>query len=108
MNPHQRQSQWLQLVGSLADNNGQMTMWEHWLILLVIHQANTLNSDNPQMNFILHWGIVTHLRSHHFQALPSFTTRPNPTLPSAHNQVLVQSKDISDMGLLARAFCREA
>jgi len=63
--------------------------------MLEIHQANTLNSGNCRTKFILHPGIVTRLRSHHFQALPSFTTLPHSTWHQASNQALVgQLKDI--------------
>jgi len=63
-----------------------------------IHRAKTLNSGSPQIKFILHWGIVTRPRSHHFQALPSSTTMPHSTWHQAHNQALVQRKDIRVMG----------
>jgi len=54
---------------------------------------------NPRIKFILHRGIVTRLRSHHFQALPSFTTLPHSTWHQASNHALVvQPKDIRVMG----------
>ena len=67
--------------------------------MLEIHRAKTLNSGNRQIKFILHQGIVTHHRSHHFQALPRSTTLPNSTWHQAYNQAQVgQPKDISVMG----------
>jgi len=84
-----RQPIWLQHVGCLAHNNAQMTMWEHHMMIQEISRPKTLNSGNPWINFIhyhhhhhhhhhhRHQGIVTRLRSHHFQALPSSTPRPH-------------------------------
>jgi len=96
-----RLSIWLQEVGSLAHNHTQMTMWEHQIIMLEEHRAKTLNSDNPRINYIHphhHQGIVTHLRSHHLQALPSSTTRLHSIWHQAHNQALVQPENIRVMG----------
>jgi len=73
-------------------------MWEHRILMLEIHRTKTLNSGNPQIKFILHWGIVTRPCSHHFQALPSSTTMPHSTWHQAHNQALVQPKNIRVMG----------
>jgi len=63
-----------------------------------IHRAKTLNSGNPRIQFILHYGICTHRRSHHLQALPSSTTMPHSTWHQASNQALLQPKDIRVMG----------
>jgi len=93
-----RQPIWLQHVGWWAHNNTQMTMWEHQIIMLEIHKGKALNSGNPQIKVNLHQGIVTGLRSHHFQALPSFSTIPHSPWHQAHNQVLVQHNDIWVMG----------
>jgi len=96
---HRRQPIWLHRVACLApNNNAQMTMWEHQIIMLEIHQTKTLNSGNQRINFLYHRGIVTHLRSLHFQALPSSTTMPHSTWHQAHNQALVQPKDMRVMG----------
>jgi len=90
----------LQQVGCLAHNNAQMTMCEHQMIMLELNWAKTLNSGNPRITFIHHHhpGIATCLRSHHFQTLPSSTTRPHSTWHQAHNQALVQPKDIRVVG----------
>jgi len=93
-----RQPIWLQPVGCVAHNNTQMPMWEHEIVMLDVHWGKTLNSGNPQITFILHWGIVTSLRSHHLLALPSSTTMPHSTWHQAHNQALVQPKDIWVIG----------
>ena len=76
---HQRQPISLPRVGCLGQNNAQKTMWEHLPLMLEIHQAKTLNSGNRRIKFILHRGIVTCLRSLHFQVLSSFTTLPHST-----------------------------
>jgi len=74
-------------------------MWEHLTTMLEMNCAKTLNSGNPRIKFILHWSIVTRLHSHHFLALPSFTTLPYSTWHQACNQALeVQPKDIRVMG----------
>jgi len=89
---------WLQQLGCLAHNNAQMTVWKHQILMLETHQSNRLNSCNPQINSILHQDIVTRLRSHHFQALPSSTTMPDSIWHPAHNRALVQPKDIWVIG----------
>ena len=62
----QRHLIWLQQVGCLADNNAQMTTWEHQIIMLEIYQAKTVKLGNPRSNLIdQHRGIVTLLRSQH-------------------------------------------
>jgi len=68
--------------------------------MLEIHWAKTLNSGNLRINFIHHHlqGIVTHLRSHHFQALRSSTTSLRSPWHEPHNQALVRPKDIRLMG----------
>jgi len=70
------------------------------MIMLEIHRAMTLNLGNLWLNFIHHHhqGIVTRLHSHHFQVLPSSTTRLHSTWHQAHNQALVRLKDIRVMG----------
>jgi len=68
------------------------------MIMLELHQAKALNLGNPQINFIHHWGSVTRVPSHHFQALPSSTTLPYSTSHQACNQALVQPKDIRVVG----------
>jgi len=93
-----RQPIWLDWLGCLAHNNAQMTMWVHQIIMLEIHQAKTLNSGNPQIKFIHHRGIVFRPRSHHFQVLPRSTTMPHSVWLQAHNQALVEPKDIWVMG----------
>jgi len=98
MDLRQRQPIWLQLVRCLAHNNAQMTMWEIQTIMLEIHQAKTLNSGNPEIEFILHQGIVPRLRSPHLHTLPSSTTMPHSTWHQAHNQALVQPKNIRVVG----------
>ena len=53
---------------------------EHQIIMLEIHHAKTVNSGNLRINFFHYYqGIVTHLCSHHFQALPGSTTLPHST-----------------------------
>jgi len=100
---HRRQPIWLHRVSCLAHNIAQKTMWEHLTIMLEIQQAKTLNSGNAGIKFIPHRGIVTHLRSYHFQALPSFTTLPHSTWHQARNQTLVvQPQDIRVMGHLGK------
>jgi len=47
---------------------------------------------------MLHWGIVTLLRSQHFQVLPSSTTLPHWTRRQARDQTQVQPKDVWLMG----------
>jgi len=98
MGLHRRPPIWLHLAACLAHNNTQMTMWEHQITMLEIHRTKTLNSGNPQINFLHHRGIVTRLRSLHFQALPSSTTMPHSTWYQAHNQALEQPKDMRVMG----------
>jgi len=98
MDLHRRQTIWLQQVGCLAHNNAQRIMWEHQIEILEIHQTKTLNSGNHRINFIHHRGIVTYVRSYHFQALPSSTTLPHSTWHQACNQAVVQPNDIRVMG----------
>jgi len=73
-------------------------MWEDQIITLEMNRTKTFNSGNPRINFLHHRGIVTHLPSLHFQALPSSTTMPHSTWHQAHNQALVQPKDMQVMG----------
>jgi len=98
MDLHWRHPIWLQLVGSLALSNGQMTIWEHQMPMLEIQQANTLNASSPGINIIHHPGMVTCLCSPHFWALPSSTTLRPSTWHQDHNQALVQPRDIWAMG----------
>jgi len=96
---HWRQPIWLQQVGCLAHTNARRTMLEHQIIMLEIQWAKTLKWGNPQINFIHHRGIVSHLRNHHFQALPSSPTLSHPIWHEVRNQALVvQPKDIRVMG----------
>jgi len=87
-----------QQVGCLAHHDDKRTMLEHQIILMEIQQAKRCNSGNPRMKFIHHQGIVTCLRSHHFQALCCSSTLPHSTWQEAHNQALVQPKNIRVMG----------
>jgi len=98
MDLRRRQPIWLVLVGCLAHRNAQITLWEHQIIMLEIHRAKSLNSGNPQIKCIVHRDIATRVRSHHFQALPSFNTMPHSTWHQAHNQAQEQHKDIQIMG----------
>jgi len=76
-----------------------MTIWEHQIIMLEIQRARILDSGNKQINLLNHRSIVTLLRSHRFQALPSSTTLPHSTWHQACNQALVvRSQDIRVMG----------
>jgi len=95
-----RQTVFHQLVGCLAHNNAQMTMWKCQITMLELHWTKTLNSANPRINFIHHHdqGIVTSLRSHHFPALPSSSTMFDSTWHQDQNHALVRHKDIWDMG----------
>jgi len=89
-----RQPIWLQQVGCLAHSNSQMTMWERQIIMLEIHWAKALNLGNRGTNIIHHRCIVTCLRNHHIQLLSSSTTLPHSTWHQAHNQALVEPRDI--------------
>jgi len=95
---HRRQPILLQQVGFLAHINAQRTMWENQMIMLEIHRAKTVISGNPPNQFHPPPGIVTPLRRHHFQALPSSTTLPHTTRHQAHNQACRQAKDMRLMG----------
>jgi hypothetical protein len=64
-------------------------MWEYYRLMLEIHQAKTLLLENDQINFILHWGIVTRLFSHQVQVLPSSTTLRHSTGHQAWKPALV-------------------
>jgi len=97
MDLRRRQPLWLQQVGSLALNNPQMTNRDHQKIMLEKHWTKTVNSGNPQINFINHQGMIPHLHSHHFQVLPSSTTLPHWTGHQAQNQAPVWPKDIRVM-----------
>jgi len=99
---HRRQLIWLQWVGCLAHSNAQMTMWGHQIMMPEIQRAKSINSGNPQINFLHHQGIVNHLCSLHFQALPSSTTLPHLTWHQARNEALVQLNDIWAMGHLGQ------
>jgi hypothetical protein len=67
--------------------------------MLEIYPAKTLKSGNPQINFIIHRGIVIHLCCHHLQALSSSTTIPVSSCHQGRNQALVvQPMDIRVMG----------
>jgi len=94
----QRQPISLLQVGCLARNSAQMTIWEHQILMLEIHQAKTRNSGNPPINFIHHWGTGTHLHCHHFQVLPSSTTLPHSAWHQAYNQAVGQPNDNRVMG----------
>jgi len=99
MDLHRRQPIWLHQGACLAHNDAQITIWENQIIMLEILRPKTLKSGNPRINFLHHRGIVTRLRSHHFQALPSLTTLPHSTLHQVRNEArVVQPKDIRVMG----------
>jgi len=91
-----RQPIWLRRVACLAHNNAQMTMWEHQM--REIHRTKTLTSGNPRINFLHLRGIVTHLRSFHFQVLPSSTTMPHSIWHQARNPARVQPTNMRVMG----------
>jgi hypothetical protein len=102
MDLHWRQPIWLQQVGCLAHNNAQMARGEHQIILPQKDQAKSLDSGNHQINFIHHWGIVTCLRSHHFQALPSSTTPRHLTWHHVRNYALLHPNIIWVMSYRSR------
>jgi len=80
-------------------NNAQMTMWEHQMIILEINREKIFNLGNPRINFIHHHqSIGSPLWSHHFQVLPSSTTRLDSICHQAHNQALIQPKNIHVLG----------
>jgi len=98
IDPCWRQLIWLQYVACLANHNAQITIWDHQMIMRWIHWSQALNSGNPWINFIKPRGQVTDIRSHHFHALPTYTTLPHSIYHVAHNQALVQPKYIWVIG----------
>jgi len=93
-----RQPIWLQQVRCLAYNHAQMTVWDHQIIMLQMHQSKTCDWGNSQLSFSHHLGIVTLLCSHNFLVLSNFTTLLYSTWLQAHHESRVQPKNIQVIG----------
>jgi len=74
-----------------------MIFWEHQIMMLEIHRAETFNWGNQQCCLIHRQGIVTPLCSNHFKVLWSSTTLSYSTWHEVNNQAPVWLKDIQVM-----------
>jgi hypothetical protein len=91
---HQRQWIRLHLVAYLACNNAVTTIQNHWIKVHNMPLAKTVTMGNTPINIVRRKGMVTLLRSSHFQVLRSLITSLHSTWHTVRNLLTAQAKDI--------------